>query len=91
MQFVRVIRDESPTNLSDDDIIRRQAMFTYEGQNYLYSYVRDGSMNLDQTMTFRCDSDGNHDARELFVARGYIHSTDAMNNTVAHLESEMDE
>ena len=88
MQFVEVTKDESPTNLSDDDVVRRQAIFTYEGQYYLYSYVRDASMNLDETMTFRCDVDGSFDdGRELFSAHGYIHSTDAMNNTVAHLES----
>ena len=74
-------------DLSDDDVVRRQAIFTYEGQYYLYSYVRDASMELDETMTFCCDADGDHDARELFSAHGYIHSTDAMNNTVAHLES----
>ena len=85
MQFVGVTRDEN-----DNGTIRRQAVFTYEGQHYLYSYVHDASMNLDETMTFRCNRDGSHEGAELFVARGYIHSTDAMNNTVAHLESEMD-
>ncbi len=83
MQFVRVTRDENVAN----GIIRRQAIFTYEGQNYLYSYSRDETIDLDETMTFRCDADGNHDGRDLFSAHGYIHSTDAMNNTVAHLES----
>ena len=86
MQFVRVTQDEN-----DSGTIRRQATFIYDGQHYLYSYVHDANMNLDETMTFRCDSDGDHDARDIFSAHGYIHSTDAMNNTIAHLESEMDE
>ena len=83
MQFVCVTKDDNISN----GIIRRQAIFTYEGQYYLYSYSKDETMDLDETMTFRCDADGSFDGRELFSAHGYIHSTDAMNNTVANLES----
>tara|TARA_R100000458_G_C8261239_1_gene236731 strand:- start:1090 stop:1584 length:495 start_codon:yes stop_codon:yes gene_type:complete len=86
MQFVKVVND-----ISDGVSILRQAIFTWENRNFLYSYsMKNDGYPVDETMVFRCDEQGDHDGRELFHASGYIHSTDAMNNTVAYLESETD-
>ena len=86
MQFVKVIND-----ISDGVSILRQAIFTWENRYFLYSYsMKDDGYPVDETMVFSCDEQGDHDGRELFQASGYIHSTDAMNNTVAYLESETD-
>jgi hypothetical protein len=42
-------------------------------------------------MTFLSNETGEIvDANEIYTASGYVHTTDAMNNTVAVIESEMD-
>ena len=38
-------------------------------------------------MTFRCDADGKHDGRDLFMGHGYIHSKDAMIGTLANIST----
>ena len=81
MKFVRVTRDD----FIENGIIRRQAIFTFQGKYYLYSYTKDETMDVHETMTFRCDEDGNHDGRELFSGAGYIHSKDAMKGTLANI------
>lgn len=83
MKFVRVTRDDFIAN----GIIRRQAIFTYNNELFLYSYTKDETIDIHETMTFRCDEDGVHDGRELFVGHGYIHSKDAMIGTLANILS----
>ena len=83
MKFVRVTRDDFVAN----GIIRRQAIFTYKNELFLYSYTKDETIDVHETMTFRCDEDGTHDGRELFVGHGYIHSKDAMIGTLANILS----
>ena len=83
MKFVRVTRDDFVAN----GIIRRQAIFTYNNELFLYSYTKDETIDIHETMTFRCDEDGTHDGRELFVGHGYIHSKDAMIGTLANILS----
>ena len=83
MKFVRVTRDD----FIENGIIRRQAIFTYNNKFFLYSYTKDETMDVHETMTFCCDEDGNHDGRDLFVGAGYIHSKDAMIGTLANILS----
>ena len=83
MKFVRVTRDD----FIENGIIRRQAIFTYNNKFFLYSYTKDETMDVHETMTFRCDADGHHDGRDLFVGAGYIHSKDAMIGTLANILS----
>jgi len=90
MKFVKVLSDED----DGDDNVDKKALFHFEDNFYLYSFVRNnlkGATTINETMTFLSNSEGEIvEARELFVENGYIHSTDAMNNTVAVLESEME-
>ena len=83
MKFVRVTRDD----FIENGIIRRQAIFTYNNEFFLYSYTKDETIDIHETMTFRCDEDGDSDWKELFVGAGYIHSKDAMKGTLANILS----
>jgi len=81
MKFVKVFRDESiPSGR-----ILRQAIFTHNNRFFLYSYSKQPDNNVDETMVFRCDAEGDHDGRELFFGHGYIHSKDAMIGTQANI------
>ena len=82
MKFVKVFRDESD---STNGRILRQAIFTNGFRFFLYSYSKQPDNNVDETMVFRCDEDGDHDGRELFFGHGYIHSKDAMIGTQANI------
>ncbi len=84
MKFVKVFRDESD---STNGRILRQAIFTHNDRFFLYSYSKQPDNNVDETMVFRCDEQGDHDGRELFFGHGYIHSKDAMIGTQANLAS----
>lgn len=87
MEFVEVVDNEDDGNCNEN----KKALFFYMDNYYLYSFVknnlRDGACTINETMTFLSNKAGEIvDAKELFTAYGYIHSTDAMNNTVAELE-----
>jgi len=84
MKFVKVFRDESD---STNGRILRQAIFTHNGRFFLYSYSKQPDNSIDETMVFRCDAEGMHDGRELFMGHGYIHSKDAMIGTQANIAS----
>ena len=90
MKFVKVLSNNDDGN----DNVDKKALFHFEDNYYLYSFVcnnLEGATTINETMTFLSNSEGEIvDAHELFVESGYIPSTDAMNNTVAALESEMD-
>ena len=85
MKFVKVFRDESIPNGQ----ILRQAIFTYKGKFFLYSYSKQPDNSIDETMVFRCDPYGEHDGRELFMGHGYIHSKDAMIATQGNINAHL--
>jgi len=90
MKFIKVLTNDDDGN----DNVDKKALFFFEDNYYLYSFVcnnlRDGATTVDETMTFLSNSEGEIvNAHELFMTHGYVPSTDAMNNTVAVLESEM--
>jgi hypothetical protein len=87
MKFVKVLNNDD----DGDGNVDKKALFHFEDKYYLYSFVcnnlGDGACTLNETMTFLSNSEGEIvDAREIYSGFGYIHSTDAMNNTVAYLE-----
>jgi hypothetical protein len=92
MKFIKVI-----SNIENGSSTDKKALFHF-GDNdsyFLYTYVRhednDGHCTMDETETFLADADGDIlNSVEIFSETGYIPSTDAMNNTVAILESEGD-
>jgi len=89
MKFIKVLTNDDDGNGNVD----KKALFHFEDNYYLYSFVcnnlTNGSCTLDETMTFLSNSEGEIvDASELFMTHGYVHSNDAMNNTVAALENE---
>ena len=86
MKFVKVFRDESD---STNGRILRQAIFTHNDRFLLYSYSKQPDNNIDETMVFRCDAEGDHDGRELFFGHGYIHSKDAMIGTQANIDTHL--
>jgi hypothetical protein len=90
MKFIKVLNNDDDGDGNAD----KKALFFFEDNYYLYSFVcnnlQDGACTLDETMTFLSNSEGEIvDAHEIYVANGYVPSDDAMNNTVAALESEM--
>jgi len=90
MKFIKVLSNDDDGDGNTD----KKALFFFDDNYYLYSFVcnnlADGACTLDETMTFLSNSEGEIvDASEIYVASGYVPSTDAMNNTVAAIESEM--
>ena len=85
MKFVRIFREESLPNGS----ILRQAIFTHNDRFFLYSYSKQPQNNIDETMVFRCDAEGDHDGRELFMGHGYIHSKVAMSSAMANINEHL--
>jgi hypothetical protein len=92
MKFIKVI-----SNIENGSSTDKKALFHFGDSDsyFLYTYVRhednDGHCTMDETETFLADADGDIlNSVEIFSETGYIPSTDAMNNTVAILESEGD-
>ena len=67
-QFVRVLRD---------DEVQRSALFTYNGDFFVYSYVNNEMAH--ETMVFASDENGHvRDYTELFAHSKYVSSYKAM-------------
>lgn len=69
MEFMRVVRNEDNC---------KQAIFYLPEANqfYLYSYVCSDMAN--ETMVFKCDSDGKSDMEEIVSDGGYVPSSEMM-------------
>jgi hypothetical protein len=87
MQFIKVLNNDA------DD---KKALFYFSDTSayYLYTYIHheddDGHCTMDETETFLSDKNGEIlNSVEIFSESGYIESTNAMNNTVAIIESGM--
>jgi len=74
----------NPTQQTDVFSVKQSS---HNNRFFLYSYSKQPDNNVDETMVFRCDEQGDHDGRELFFGHGYIHSKDAMIGTQANLAS----
>lgn len=86
MKFIKVLNNDDDGDGNTD----KKALFFFEDNYYLYSFVcnnlQDGACTVNETMTFLSNEAGEIvDAHEIYSANGYIHSTDAMNNTVSEM------
>ena len=84
MQFVKVLNNDE----DDNGDILRQAIFMLpptvdEKEKYfLYSYSKKQDMNVDETMVFSCDEEGNSGMSDLISAPRYVHSSEVMDRLV---------
>jgi len=69
----------------------KKAVFEHRGQFYLYSFVNNEDMHVNETMVFPCDKDGEvRDYAEVAVDSGYVASAVMMENLRRRLDSMVD-